>query len=93
MRRKPSLGLNAYVFSCVVVEFQNCNIAFSGSLAMFAAVRRASLLGRAISLLVSRTQWLFFGFRVRIQPQTTSAVIAVTKIPRYNCCIVVFSVA
>ena len=33
----------------------------------------------------------FLGFRVKMQPQTTSAIIAVTKIPSCSCCIVVFS--
>jgi len=36
---------------------------------------------------------VFLGFRVRMQPLTTSATIAATKSPRYSCCIVVFSVA
>ena len=35
----------------------------------------------------------FLGFRVKMQPQTTSAIIAATKIPSCSCCIVVFSVA
>ena len=34
----------------------------------------------------------FLGFRVKMQPQTTSAIIAATKIPSCSCCIVVFSV-
>jgi hypothetical protein len=35
----------------------------------------------------------FLGFRVKMQPQTTIAIIAATKIPSCTCCIVVFSVA
>jgi hypothetical protein len=30
---------------------------------------------------------------VKMQPQTTTAIIAATKIPSCSCCIVVFSVA
>jgi hypothetical protein len=35
----------------------------------------------------------FVGRRVKIQPQTTSAIMAATKIPSCTCCIMVFSVA
>jgi hypothetical protein len=45
------------------------------------------------SSVADRIQWPFFGFRVKMQPQTTIAIIAATKIPSCSCCIVVFSVA
>jgi hypothetical protein len=43
-----------------------------------AALRRA---WPGTSSVADRIQWPFFGFRVTMQPQTTIAIIAATKIP------------
>jgi hypothetical protein len=65
----------------------------SGSLAIFAAIRRASSRVKNSSAADRRTQWPFLGFRVKMQPPTTIAIMAAKKIPSCTCCIVVFSVA
>jgi hypothetical protein len=63
-------------------------------LTIFAAIRRASIArGRALDQLLTVFSGPFFGFRVKMQPPTTIAIIAATKIPSCSCCIVVFSVA